>query len=356
MTRPRYEGEYQGAIVPFAPIGPGDDLLHLAEPTAPYTRIETYLLGFNIPEHAINCNIYLLWHPMLGCMSAHIFVTHGALTYRHQLEASYFNEHQYMPAAEGPGVFALQLGACEARIAVEEPLRKLAIRFVDRERDFLVDFMSEAALPPVGRPGGKHFTQLMRNRGVLRLSGEEFVIDGFYMRDRSWGYERPEGAEAAPPYRWITGWNAKGDGMVIAWLDTEMMGDDFAHWRAETRGERAANKWEHGGATPGVTLRSGWISSWGQVRAVRAVRVECEGDAADRRLTSSIMLRVTDETGEVHTISGHVRQSYPKMYWQTMLTWMHMVEFDWDGVPGHGDLMDTFSHWHFRAPESGVAP
>jgi hypothetical protein len=352
MSGFRYAAEYTGAIVPFAPILPEDDLLHPFEAGAPHTRIETYLLGFNVPEQAINCNIYLLWHPVLGCMSAHIFVTHGAVIYRHQLEAPYFNEHQYMPAAEGPGQFELQLGACTARIVVEEPLRRIAIRFADAERDFEVDLVSEAALPPVGRPGGKHFTQLMRNRGVLRLSGQDFVIDSYYMRDRSWGYERPEGAEAAPPYRWITGWSEKGDGMVIAWLDTEMMGSAFSDWRNETSGERAANKWEHGGATPGVTLRSGWISSGGEVRAVRSAQIGCEGDPADPRLTRSILLQITDELGEIHEIRGTVRQSYPKMYWQTMLTWMHMVDFDWDGLPGHGDLMDTFSHWHFQQPTS----
>ncbi|MDE2596131.1 MAG: hypothetical protein KGL44_04545 [Sphingomonadales bacterium] len=348
MTGQAYGADYSGAVVPFTPIDEADDLLHPAEPGAPHTRIETYLLGFNIPEQAINCNIYLLWHPVLGCMSAHIFVTHGAVTYRHQLEAPYFNEHQYLPAAEGPGRFSLQLGTCKASIDVVEPLRKVAIRFADPERDFRLDVTSEAALPPVGRPGGKHFTQLMRNRGTLTLAGEGFAIDSFYMRDRSWGYERPEGAEAAPPYRWITGWNAEGDGMVIAWLDTEMLGDSFADWRAETSGERAANKWEHGGTTPGVTLRSGWISRGGQVRAVRSARIDCEGDPADPHLTRAIVLRVTDETGDIHVIRGTVRQSYPKMYWQTMLTWMHMVDLDWDGVPGHGDLMDTFSHWHFR--------
>jgi hypothetical protein len=346
----RYQAEYVGAVVPFAPIAPQDDLLHPAEPDAPFTRVETYLLGFNIPEQAINCNIYLLWHPVLGCMSAHVFVTHGAVTYGHQLEAPYFNEYQYLPAAAGPDTFSLSLGSCEADIRVIEPLRTLAIRFADPERDFLLDFTSQAALPPVGRPGGKHFTQLMRNRGSLRLGGRYFAIDGFYMRDRSWGYERPEGAEAAPPYRWMTGWNAAGDGMVIAWLDTEMMGDAFVDWRSEAQATRAANKWEHGGATPSVTLRSGWISRGKQIRAVRSAQIACEPHPADPRLTRAIELRVLDEAGETHAIRGQVRQSYPKMYWQTMLTWMHMVELDWDGVPGHGDLMDTFSYWHFTAP------
>lgn len=350
MTAIDYAAEYRGAVVPFSVIEPADDLLHPTEPGAPHTRIETYLLGFNVPEHAINCNIYLLWHHVLGTMSAHIFVTRGQVVYRHQLEAAYFNEHQYMPAAAGPGRFALRLGSCAMEVEIVAPLQALTIRVTDPEQDFHLDLHSRAALPPAGRPGGRHFTQLMHNTGTLRMAGESFAIDSHYMRDRSWGYERPEGAEAAPPYRWITGWNARGDGMVIAWLDTEMLGDAWADWRSETRGERAANKWEHGGATPGVTLRSGWISRGGQIRAVRSARIACEADPADSRRTRAIVLEVVDEAGETSTIRGRITQSYPKMYWQTMLTWMHMVELDWDGVPGHGDLMDTFSHWHFSRP------
>lgn len=350
MSTTGYAAEYVGAVVPFAPIAPEDDFLHPTEPGAPHTRIETYLLGFNVPGHAINCNIYLLWHPVLATMSAHVFVTRGAVIYRHQLEAPYFNEHQYMPAEPGPRRFAMRLGACEMDVEIVDPLNHVAIRIADAERGLRLDLDSRAALAPVGRPGGRHFTQLMHNRGTLLLDGEEFAIDSHYMRDRSWGYERPEGAEAAPPYRWITGWNDRGDGMVIAWLDTEMLGDNWAEWRSETRGERAANKWEHGGTTPGVTLRSGWISRGGKVRAVRSVRIACEPDPDDARRTRAIMLDVVDETGETHAIRGAVRQSYPKMYWQTMLTWMHMVEFDWGGIPGHGDLMDTFSHWHFSQP------
>ena len=334
MTSGAYGADYKGAIVPFAAIAPEDDWLHPAAETAPFTRVETYLLGFNIPEHAINCNIYLLWHRALGCMSAHVFVTRGEIVYRHQLEAAYFNEHLYLPAAEGPSQFALELGTCRVRIEIVDPLQKLAIRLSDPERGVHLELESEAALPPVGRPGGKHFTQLMRNRGQLRLDGSIYPIDSHYMRDRSWGYERPEGAEWAPPYRWVTGWNSKGDGMVIAWLDTEMLGEAWADWRSEANAGRAANKWEHGGSTPSVTLRSGWISRHGAVRAVQSARIECVPDPADPRRTRAIMLRILDDAGDVHVLRGTIRQSYPKMYWQTMLTWMHMVEFDWDGVPG----------------------
>ncbi|HUD28800.1 MAG TPA: hypothetical protein VMQ93_08010 [Novosphingobium sp.] len=342
----RYGATYHGEVLPFAAVAPEDDLLHANEPGAPFERVETYLLGFNVPEADINCNIYLLWHPVLATMSAHVFVNRGARRFGHQLESDYFNEHLYLPAAAGPDRFALELGSLAMEIAIEEPLERLSIRMSDEARGFALDMVSRAVLPPVGRPGGRHFTQVMHNRGELVLAGERFAIDSRYVRDRSWGYQRPEQPEDTPPYRWITGWDDAGDGFVIAWLDTAMMGETYAAWRTETAQNRAANKWEHGGATPSVTLRSGWISKNGEPRAVRSVAISCEADAGDPRMTRTILLEVTDALGDRHEVRGTVRQSYPKMYWGTMLTWMHLVELDWDGRPGHGDLMDTFSHWH----------
>ncbi|WP_159979072.1 MULTISPECIES: hypothetical protein [unclassified Novosphingobium] len=344
----RYEATYEGQVLPFAPVVPEDDLLHANEADAPFNRVETYLLGFNVPEADINCNIYLLWHPALATMSAHVFVNRGALRFGHQLESAYFNEHLYLPAAEGPSRFALELGSLTMDIAIAEPLERLTISMNDVARGFALDLESRALLPPVGRPGGKHFTQLMHNRGELTLAGEHFAIDSRYVRDRSWGYQRPEQPEDTPPYRWITGWDDTGDGFVIAWLDTAMMGDAYASWRTEEAHARAANKWEHGGATPSVTLRSGWISKNGEPRAVRSVTIACEADADDPRMTRAIVLEVTDAAGDRHKLRAAVRQSYPKMYWGTMLTWMHLIELDWDGRPGHGDLMDTFSHWHMK--------
>jgi hypothetical protein len=344
-----YSDHYEGQVLPFSTIEPEDDLLHATEADAPFDRVETYLLGCNVPDADINCNIYLLWHPALGCMSAHVFVNKGAVVFGHQLESAYFNEHLYLPAAQGPNRFALRLGALEMDIAIVEPLEQVTIRMRDEARGFALDIASTAALPPVGRPGGRHFTQLMRNRGELVLDGARYPVDSFYMRDRSWGYQRPEQPEDTPPYRWITGWTADGEGFVIAWLDTAMMGDTYAQWRGDTDAARAANKWEHGGATPSVTLRSGWISRAGEPRAVRSVTIACEADPDDARMTRVIVMDVTDAMGDRHRIRGTVRQSYPKMYWGTMLTWMHFVDLDWNGRPGHGDLMDTFSHWHRKS-------
>lgn len=344
----QYSGHYEGQVLPFSKIWPEDDLLHPNEADASFERVETYLLGFNIPEANINCNIYLLWHPALGCMSAHVFANRGAVVFRQQLESAYFNEHLYLPAAPGPDRFDLRLGSLRMDIAIVEPLERVTIRMRDEARNFALDISGSAVTAPVGRPGGKHFTQLMRNRGELVLEGVRYPIDSFYIRDRSWGYQRPEQPEETPPYRWITGWTEQGDGFVIAWLDTAMMGESYAEWRGDTDAARAANKWEHGGDTPSVTLRSGWISSAGEPRAVRSVTITCEADPDDRRITRAIIMDVIDAEGDRHCIRGTVRQSYPKMYWGTMLTWMHFVDLEWDGRLGHGDLMDTFSHWHMK--------
>lgn len=344
---------YSGARVPFSEILPQDDFLHPAEQGADFTAIETYLLGFNAPEADINSNIYLLWRPKMGVMSAHIFVAKGARSFRHQLEADYFNEFLYLPASAGPGSFDLQLGSCTARIEVVDPLRALKLRFSDPERKFELDVTSSAILPPVGRPGGKHFTQLIRNAGHVKLDGQTYAVNSPYMRDRSWSYGRPERPETTPPYRWVTAWFDDGSAFVIAWLDVGMLNhprfaDDWQNF-ADASDATGRNKWESGGQTPSLNLRSGWICGPdGKILAV--TRVEIEGESAPDAIleTAAISLAVHDEAGTVRRIRGTARQMFPKMYWQNLLVHMHMMDFEMDGVRGMGDLMDTFTTAHIR--------
>ncbi len=349
-----YERTYTGQAVPFSAVEPDDDFLHPVEAGAPFTRIETNLFGFNIPEIGLNANIYLMWHPLFGCMSAHFFLAKGDRIFRHHLEADYFAEVLYLPGVADNGDCRIALGDATLTLRIIEPLRQFEIGFADEEAGISLDLVSTAALPPVGRPGGGHFTQLMHNEGSLTLNGTTSRIDSHYMRDRSWGYQRPEQPERAPPYRWITAWLDDGTAFVIAWLDTGMMaeqgfGDD---WAARAGGGDATgrNKWEAGGPTPSLNLRSGWIAWKGHApRPVVSVTIAGERDASDPLLTRRLALDLTDDRGRSARFVATTRQMLPKMYWQTMITYMHSVDIQCGEACGHGDMMDTFSRFHLRA-------
>lgn len=345
---------YVGHPAPFAVIEVADEYLHAPEHDATHADIETNLFGFNVPEADINSNIYVLWRPIMGVMSAHIFVAKGARAFGHQLEADYFNEHLYLPAVSDNRDYAINLGGCRASFKVMEPLRRIALEFSDPARAFHLSLTSEAVHPPVGRPGGKHFTQLMRNKGRLVLNGGQYDVDSFYMRDRSWSYPRPERPETTPPYCWMTGWTPSGAAFVIAWLDVEWLDDvRFGpNWQDHAHGADAqgANKWESGGATPSLNLRSGWIcGADGKARLVSRVDIRRDVDALSPLRTRAIAFDIFDEDGRVHEIRAETQQSFPKMYWQNLLVHMNAMRLTINGEAGAGDLMDTFSSDHIRA-------
>lgn len=339
----------------FSPILPEDDYLHPVIQGAHFTSIETYLLGFNIPSEDIHCNIYLLWHPVLRTVSAHIFVYKGARILPHQLAADYIVDHQFLPAATGQADIRLQLGSCAIRLQIIKSLEEIKIDVDDPMRLFALNLRYVAAMAPVSRPGGKHFTQLMKTEGSLTLDGRPYVIDGFYMRDRSWGYERPEQPEKTPPYRWITGWFDAQNAFVLAWLDTSLLNDEAfgPDWHRHTGGAEGQghNKWESGGPTPSLNLRSGWISVGGVARQVVGldIRTLVSIEPGHSKLqVQRIEIRIEDATGQVHEVHGETRSMIPKMYWQSMLTYMHAMQLSCNGQTGHGDLMDTYSGHHIR--------
>ena len=179
------QSSYVGNTVDFAPILPEDDYFHPVAADANYTVVETELFGFNIPAEDIQCNIYMLWHPVLKTMSVHIFVYRGARILRHHLDSDYFVEQLYLPTVEDFSNFSVQMGSCAVRFKVVKPLDEILIEFDDPQRNFNLHLKYNAALPPVGRPGGKHFTQLMKTSGNVTLDGSRYIIDGLYMRDRS---------------------------------------------------------------------------------------------------------------------------------------------------------------------------
>ncbi|GEM_PF-1273896 len=348
---------YVGASVPFAPILPADDYLHPVGPDAHFTAIETNLYGFDIPEHAINCNIYLLWHHALGTMSLHIFVHKGQRILPHQLAADYFKEHLYLPAVPDIADFTVQAGSMTYHSRIIDPLDDILIEADDPSRNFALRLNYRAAMPPVGRPGGKHFTQLLKTSGELVLDGESYRIDGHYMRDRSWGYNRPEEPERTPPYRWMTGWIDDGKGgihksFVIAWIDTGMLdGAEFGpDWHSHVGGAdgSGANKWESGGSTPSLNLRSGWISVDGIARPVVRIDTRTLFDEDSRLLVRGFAVDIEDDQGEVHRFTASTIAMIPKMYWQNLVTYMHFMELSCDGLTGHGDLMDSFGGHHIR--------
>jgi hypothetical protein len=344
------QSSYRGSAVAFAPVVATDELLHPVPDDAPFGSIETNLYGFNIPAQDIQCNIYVLWHRALHTMSMHVFVYRGARILAHQLAADYFNEHLFLPEVLDISDWRTHLGSCAAHLKIIEPLREISIELDDPQRRFALQLTCGAAMPPVGRPGGKHFTQLMSTRGEVVLDGARYAIDGYYMRDRSWGYSRPEEPERAPPYRWMTGWFGEDAAFVVAWLDTGMLdAPEFGPQWAAGQTSAGRNKWESGGPTPGRELRSGWIAVGGEPRPIVRMDVRTLPAGVSHLRADKIELFLEDAHGKAHHIEGETVSMIPKLYWGNLLTYMHAMRLTCGDRAGHGDLMDTYSNLHIRS-------
>jgi hypothetical protein len=331
----------------FLPIAPDDEFLHPPPPGADHTAIETSYFGFHLPEHAIDGELYVWFHTTLDIMGIQIFVNKGHKT--QQLEAEYHMHHDFLPMVRNNSDYSAKLGSCTFKVKVVDPLKTVHIRIDDPRAGFQIDMTSRAAAPPVGRPGGKHFTQLMDNDGVLILRGEKFKISGNFVRDRSWSQLRGEDPQPGPPACWITGCFGNHQAFHVSLLDTSIldMPEFGPRWSEHLDKNQVLSsiKWESGGATAEVDLRGGWWYDGTRFRQIRAAR-KTTTLAADGLSTRRCTLELIDDVSEKHVAEGVSLTTLPKMYGQNLVVYLNQTRWQMDGKIGVGVLETVFCNEH----------
>jgi hypothetical protein len=338
------------ATLDYAAIVPADEYLHPVPPGTHFTAVETNYFGFNCADAGLDGHLYMWFHPALGVMMADLFLYRGILG--GQLSADYHNHVNYLPMPRDVDDYEITMGSCHIHISVIEPLQKIAFKITDPKAGLAIDWLSIAAGPPVGRPGGGHFTQLMRNEGTLVLRGEHLPINGNFIRDRSFNYFRTEDAQLGPPYNWITGWWKTGQAFHCTILDTSIFpqpefGPDW-HLHVGIGDASKTMIWEKAGAkTPSLNLRYGWWLENGEVRHLKSVRNRTILAPGTTRPVGA-ELEILDETGATHHVIGTVRSHvlhYPIMNNENSVCFM-----DWElaGEIGHGNLEVVYTNQHLR--------
>src|SRR5205085_293848 len=144
-------------VAPLFSVTAEDEGFHPVAPDHDFTASETNYFGFSIPEHNINAEIYLWAHPRFGVAAGGVFIYKGVK--RQTLAADYHNFFTYQPMPQNGADYELAVGL---KVKVEEPLKRVRISYADPEAatEFTVTLTGIA--PPVGRPGGGHFTQSCR--------------------------------------------------------------------------------------------------------------------------------------------------------------------------------------------------
>jgi len=184
---------------------PADEEMHweaAAELRAP-EAVETQFLGFTVPAAGIDVFTYLWAHPNLNTVSGGVWGWQGVKP--DALASEMFDIRDHLPDAglRRSGLAHLELDN-GYRVEVLAPLEKLRVRYDDELRGNHFDVTLTAVMPPAMVAGGGHFDQAMRTEGRLRLRGRDHVVDGFHVRDRSWGETRAEVPRHVPPLYWIS--------------------------------------------------------------------------------------------------------------------------------------------------------
>lgn len=145
---------------------------------------ETAWFSFAAPERGLAGTLYPLFRNSLGVCALGVAVWDAGAYLPWRVRYARRLWHVPIPEAE---LDDLAIAGLEIRC--EEALRRYRLRYEDGER-LVVDLAYTGLIPPhapLVTPERGHLDQPCRVQGSLRLRGEEIPIDGFEMRDRSWG-------------------------------------------------------------------------------------------------------------------------------------------------------------------------
>lgn len=108
-----------------------DEFLHAPAASGHYSATETSYFGFNVPEHALNGEIYVWFHPVLWIMSASVYIWRGI--HASTLSCDYVNHYHFLPFPDHD-IDDYRIEELGLHIRVLEPLRAVQIDCVDDQR------------------------------------------------------------------------------------------------------------------------------------------------------------------------------------------------------------------------------
>lgn len=312
----------------FLKATPDCDLLHpaLKQANPSPTLTETQFFGFSIPEEKIHALTYVWHHPNLGVVTGGAWVWQGIKS--HVLESELFSWTNYM----SEDVLAKDLWDYQFdngyHVTTIEPLKKHRLRFADKARENFFDIELEAIMEPMLQANGMHFEQAMKTRGELTLRGKTYKVDGYHVRDRSWGANRSEAHAPSPPIDWVTG----------------VFNENFAFGCTAYDHPDTNPEWKGFLDVPGGDpTKGGWIYRDGQLIPIVST-VKRSGHNFSTLAPTTLEMDMTDANGKVYHLRGEVVVANRFGFWPTMDTWICLARWECEGLICHGDLQQV--QWH----------
>jgi hypothetical protein len=286
--------------------------------------VETVFSGFSVPDADIHCLNYVWLHPNLRLMSGGVWCWQGFK--RSQLEAELFDMRDFVPdtaITDGGGDLTDLTLPNGYRYQVIKPLQEVRMTYEDTARGNAIDVTTTAVMPPAMLPSNRHFDQVMRTSGTLRLRGEDYPVDGYAVRDRSWGEARTEDPTGVSGIHWLMAMFGDDYAVHVTGLEDP----ETAQWRDRFPEDAALSR----------AMNRGWVWRDGQLRTVTSARIESEWDHAGRRQVAHRVV-VVDETGEEHRLEGRLRAGANWHTWSNVHMSVGLTRWETpDGRVGHGD-------------------
>jgi hypothetical protein len=308
----------------FGTCTPADELLHRElNATLDHPALtETQFLGFSVPEANIHSLCYAWAHPTLETITGGVWAWQGVKPTA--LASEMFDIRQYMDFSPfRTGDFDnLQLPN-GYRVECLKPLEKFRMTYEDPSRRNAFDITLTAIMPPAVLPSGRHLDQAMRTEGTLLLRGRPYPVDGYTVRDRSWGENRTEEPRPAPPIHWLTG----------------VFDDTFAFHMMGIEHPSADPIWRDIYPIDDAKadgMNRGWVWADGELRSVERASVRTRWNTSTGYpLAHDVAL--TDSSGREYALTGEVTASNNWSAWSNAFFGISLTRWTHEGRTGWGD-------------------
>lgn len=285
---------------------------------------ETQGLLFSVPEAGITCMGYIWHHPRLKLVTGGCMAWQGKKVFT--LGCELIDMRNYMPddvLAKDIGDYTLVNGY---RAQVLEPQKKLRMTYSDASRGNSFDVELTGIMPLAMTANGHHFDQAMRARGEITLRGKRYDVDGYSIRDRSWGEARSEAINPVPALAWLNG----------------IFGDDFAFSCMVADHPDLDPIWKGDIDFPAErTLLSGWVWRDGEITRMVSARKKTY---YDRRtlIPERVEISFIDAKGRSYEASCVSVNAAPTNTWMNLHAPVFLARWTCNGREGWGESQDIY--------------
>ena len=296
-------------------MGHPDDEFHPPTSDDPYWT-ETCWFTFTVPERLLSGQLYPFFRPnqKVTAGGAYFWNEQGSQPWN-VLHAKNF---WHLPLPDEPlSDIRLPNGI---RYRCVEPLRTYEIAYADPDGGDEIDVaLTFTAVAPPNYLGESHLDQPGRYQGTIRLLDEEFAVDSFGFRDRSWGV-RPQfgqGLTSSPAHR---------GGYSYATASA----DDGFHAITMDFGDGCIG-------IHGYVIRDG---EWAKLVSARREVLERDDETG---APTRVVIDITDEAGRDIRAEGRCRNRLGVHLNPNLFTWNCLTEWTFDGVTAWGEDHDNWS-------------